>query len=480
MSWPIPHFLQTLPKPIQNLFKILLLSSILFSVIVFSIVLYLNQYAGLSAAQASDIETTFMACNFCLHFLGGVIVSRFVEKRYLCGISLLCQASGATMMMGTSLSLQLWGLSMILIGTGFGFITINCMLTQMLQTIPTQRNTIFLWAYGVMNLGFVIGLTLSGLSTLYALRVPMMLLCALANLLAFTILMKHHHSFKAPDDAYMWSLKKQGVMLVGLLSLLWPLLHAALESAAITNVVTLIVGCIAFIVLGYLTFPKATPQEKQQLKLFFVLVAGAILFWTLYQLTPNLMMLFIDHHVDRQLGSILIPPQWFANINPLIILFGAPFMAYLLKKSQKAGYEPSLPTKFASGLLLMSIGTIVFLIGIAFLDFGALLNPLWIITKILFESFAELLISPIGLAMIGVLIPVRWQSMFMGSWMLLNGLASSIAGFIAHATLLTPWTQHANTTPDQFMHGYFLLASTGLICACFLFVIATTMKDEGF
>ncbi len=44
------------------------------------------------------------------------------------------------------------------------------------------------------------------------------------------------------------------------------------------------------------------------------------------------------------------------------------------------------------------------------------------------QSIGELLISPIGYAMIGKLAPRQYQGMMMGSWMLWTGLASLFAG----------------------------------------------------
>ncbi len=469
----VPRTLQTMPPGILKLYQILLLSSTLFSVIVFSMVLYLTNYAAMSAAQASDIESTFMACHFGLHFLGGIMIGRFISHRNLCALSLGCQIVGALIMIGTALEQQLWGLTIILMGTGFTFITINCMLTELLQTIPKQRNTVFLWAYGIMNLGFVIGLTLSGLTTLFFFRTTLMLMCAGANITALYILIKHR-TLITKHTATVWSPKKQHALMLALILLGLPVLHLALHAADITHVITLILGLMAFIVLAALTLPKAKPEEIQNLKLFFVLVASATLFWTMYQLTPNLLMLFIEHHVDRIVLGFKVPPQWFANVNPMLILLGAPWVAHVLKRCKQANMTPSLPTKFAAGLVLMSIGSMIFLIGLLLTDVQHLMAPIWVVAKITFESFAELLIAPIGLAMIGVLIPQRWQSMFMGTWMMINGLASAIAGFIAHHTLHPMHTPDAVLTP--LIHNYFLLTSVGVMCAILLCSIASALR----
>jgi POT family proton-dependent oligopeptide transporter len=45
-----------------------------------------------------------------------------------------------------------------------------------------------------------------------------------------------------------------------------------------------------------------------------------------------------------------------------------------------------------------------------------------------FQSIGELLISPVGYAMIGKLAPRQHQGVMMGAWMLVTGLASVFAG----------------------------------------------------
>jgi POT family proton-dependent oligopeptide transporter len=52
----------------------------------------------------------------------------------------------------------------------------------------------------------------------------------------------------------------------------------------------------------------------------------------------------------------------------------------------------------------------------------------WLFGSYVLQAVGELLISPIGYAMIGKLAPSRYQGIMMGSWMLVTGLASLFAG----------------------------------------------------
>jgi len=52
----------------------------------------------------------------------------------------------------------------------------------------------------------------------------------------------------------------------------------------------------------------------------------------------------------------------------------------------------------------------------------------WLFLNYVLQSIGELLISPVGYAMIGKLAPRQYQGIMMGSWMLWTGLASLFAG----------------------------------------------------
>jgi POT family proton-dependent oligopeptide transporter len=75
------------------------------------------------------------------------------------------------------------------------------------------------------------------------------------------------------------------------------------------------------------------------------------------------------------------------------------------------------------------------------------------------QSIGELLISPIGYAMIGKLAPRQYQGIMMGSWMLWTGLASLFAGDFS-GMIPNP----VGTTPAATNAGYAtLFTELGLV-----------------
>ena len=67
-------------------------------------------------------------------------------------------------------------------------------------------------------------------------------------------------------------------------------------------------------------------------------------------------------------------------------------------------------------------------VGIALADADGKVAFVWLFLSYVLQSIGELLISPVGYAMIGKLAPRQYQGIMMGSWMLVTGLASLFAG----------------------------------------------------
>jgi POT family proton-dependent oligopeptide transporter len=127
-------------------------------------------------------------------------------------------------------------------------------------------------------------------------------------------------------------------------------------------------------------------------------------------------------------GSIKIAPQWVQNINTVIIVVGGPILAAWFTRLRARGWRIDIPQQFSAALILMAAGFLVLPIGIKFADESGRSPFFWLFLSYVLQSIGELLISPIGYAMIGKLAPAKYQGIMMGSWMMVTGLASIFAG----------------------------------------------------
>jgi len=107
---------------------------------------------------------------------------------------------------------------------------------------------------------------------------------------------------------------------------------------------------------------------------------------------------------------------------------GGPLMSALFGRLRARGWNIDIPRQFSASLILMGLGFLALPVGIALADGRGMVAFSWLFASYVLQSIGELLISPVGYAMIGKLAPRQYQGVMMGSWMLVTGLASLFAG----------------------------------------------------
>jgi POT family proton-dependent oligopeptide transporter len=132
--------------------------------------------------------------------------------------------------------------------------------------------------------------------------------------------------------------------------------------------------------------------------------------------------------VNLVVGSVTIQPQWIQNINTVCIVLGGPLLASMFVRMRGRGWRIDIPQQFATSLILMALGFLILPLGIKLAGIDGKSAFGWLFVSYVLQSVGELLISPIGYAMIGKLAPRQYQGVMMGSWMLVTGLASLFAG----------------------------------------------------
>ena len=173
-----------------------------------------------------------------------------------------------------------------------------------------------------------------------------------------------------------------------------------------------------------------TPDERDRLKVIFMLFVFVVLFWASFEQAGGLMNLYASDKTDRLLGSFEVPAGWFQSLNPLFIVVLAPLFSMLWIRIANRGKSMPTPIKMMSGLLLTGIG-FLFMVAAVF-DQGAhgKASMLWLVLAYLFHTMGELCISPVGLSMVTKLAPLRLASLMMGVWFLINFVANLLAGYI--------------------------------------------------
>jgi len=213
-------------------------------------------------------------------------------------------------------------------------------------------------------------------------------------------------------------------ILIGLVPLVWFMLQRPGGTETILKGISAAVA----LTLTYLTVRHRDRRERRNMTAYLILTIGSLMFWSLYQMAPNGLMLFAVHNVDLMVGPVKIQPQWIQNINTVCIVLGGPIFAALFTRMRARGWRIDIPQQFAASLLLMASAFFILTLGIKLAGADGKSAFVWLFLNYVLQSIGELLLMPVGYAMIGKLAPKQYQGVMMGSWMLVTGLASLFAG----------------------------------------------------
>lgn len=119
--------------------------------------------------------------------------------------------------------------------------------------------------------------------------------------------------------------------------------------------------------------------------------------------------------------------------NPFfIVLFGSIFSVMWVKLSEM-GKNPSIPMKFAFGILQLGLGFLVTILGLTFAE-GFQVPLMTLVILYLLHTTGELFLSPIGLSMVTKLAPPKISGTAMGGWFLSFAIGNFLGGQIATLT----------------------------------------------
>ena len=142
------------------------------------------------------------------------------------------------------------------------------------------------------------------------------------------------------------------------------------------------------------------PAEWSRIAAIVVLFLFASLFWAGYEAAGSSLALFADRNTDLHILGFEFPSSWFQVLQPFFVIVLAPIFAWLWIRLGTR--EPSVPVKFALGLLFMGLAFVIMLpAGAAVAADNTLrVSVWWLIMWNLFSEFGELCLSPVGLSAI--------------------------------------------------------------------------------
>lgn len=442
-----------IPAGSGALFFIQTFSTLGFAVLYSTLVLYATKRLGFSESDANAMMGVFGAFNYGLHLFGGYLGGRCLSNRNLFILGMVLQVIGCYMIAEMGVSGLYWGLAMFLTGSGLNVTCLNMMLTQRFAPDDDRREGAFLWNYAGMNLGFFAGFAVAGYFQLSENYRALFLFATIGNAVAILVTLSRWQILADINTPLKQASRKSFYlrMLAGLVVLvaLVPIIRVLLTHADFSSYFVVVLGILIFIMLCIMTLRHREADERRRMVAYLILAAGSLVFWSLYQLAPMGLMLFSEHNIDLNVYGLRVAPQWIQNINTVVIVVGGPLMALLFKRLRERGLNIDIPLQFCASLFCMGLGMLVLPLGIQLAGGDGLVAFKWIALSYVLQSFGELMISPIGYAMIGKLAPALHQGLMMGCWMMVTGVASVLAGYVSG---LMP--QNSGSTPLETNPGY--------------------------
>ncbi len=141
--------------------------------------------------------------------------------------------------------------------------------------------------------------------------------------------------------------------------------------------------------------------------------------------------------------TVGILPQIFQQFNPFFVIVLTPVslavFGYLAKKKK----EPSAPRKIGIGMVIAACGFLIMAVGSLGLptpaaveangiSADALVSPNWLISTYLVLTFAELLLSPMGISFVSKVAPPKYKGMMMGGWFVATAIGNYLVAIIGY------------------------------------------------
>ncbi|MDE6638243.1 MAG: MFS transporter, partial [Muribaculaceae bacterium] len=112
-----------------------------------------------------------------------------------------------------------------------------------------------------------------------------------------------------------------------------------------------------------------------------------------------------------------IDPAAYQQFNPFFVVALTPFSLALFGWLNKKGKEPSAPRKIGYGMVVAGIAYLVMVFGsLSLVGTNGDVSTNWLILTYLLLTFAELLLSPMGISFVSKVAPPKLKGAMMGGW----------------------------------------------------------------
>ncbi|HUP60028.1 MAG TPA: peptide MFS transporter [Thermoanaerobaculia bacterium] len=222
---------------------------------------------------------------------------------------------------------------------------------------------------------------------------------------------------------------------VGAIALFAWLVSRQIIALTLPQIATGIGSSIVFLAIAYFIYLLVAggynTQEKKNLIVIFWLFILAAVFWSGFEQAGSSLNLFAFDLTNRVFFGWEMPAGWLQIVNAGFIIIFAPVFGALWVWLAKRKANPSIPMKFALGILGLAAGFFVLAWGAANATTQNKASIAWLIVTYFFHTVGELCLSPVGLSSVTKLSPRDRVGQMMGIWFVGAALGNLFAGLVA-------------------------------------------------
>ncbi|MGB2714640.1 MAG: peptide MFS transporter [Vicinamibacterales bacterium] len=361
---------------------------------------------GFSDPDAASIYGTYTGSAWAASILGGLAADRFLGQYRSVLLGGIIIALGHFTLAFKALTFFYTGLALIVVGTGLLKPNVSTLVGSLYRQGDPRRDAGFSIFYMGINLGAFIGPLIAGY---LAQRVDWHLGFACAGFGMALGLVQYVLGKKRLQPALTRLTEK-------------PRVDAAARTTAGE----------AKSAAGF------TTEEWMRMGAIVIFFLVATLFWGAYEQAGSTLNLFADRYTRLEVMGFSFPSSWFQSVQPVFVILLAPVFAWAW--TRLGPREPSVPAKFAFGVLFMGLSFLVLVPAgsMAQSGEGVRVSPWWLVASYAISELGELSLSPVGLSAVTKLAPLRIVGLMMGVWFLSNAAGNKLAGWAAGFFSSTP------------------------------------------
>ncbi|WP_457445060.1 peptide MFS transporter [Roseateles sp. P5_E4] len=199
-------------------------------------------------------------------------------------------------------------------------------------------------------------------------------------------------------------------------------------------------------------------QARRRIQVILLMSLVAICFYIGYEQAAGAMTLFVRDHVSPQFLGIELTAAQFLAVNPLLVILLAPLSARLLSRLGWPEFRVQ-----GLGMLVLGLSFMLLQVLQSRAAQGEVI-PAWMMVGVIgVQTLAELLVVPIGLAVVSRYAPAGWAATLMGAWMLAKATAGLLAGQLYGWLLPTGLSLYGVVTAIGIAGGLLLISASGAL-----------------